>query len=213
MKQSRYGLVKQLIELAEQYEAEEQPTNESLLDFTRWLNNRMTDRPAERTVNGTGADLDGTLSSAIGYLYRYAKHYSKKALKETSLTTLDDFIFLVTLQFGGHKTKSELIHEHLLEITSGMEIIKRLLKSGLVEEQDNEADRRSVLLRITHQGTLEMMKAMHQMEKAARIVGGNLDASEKMQLLGLTNKLKKFHDKIHEQDKKSPLDEILEKYY
>jgi hypothetical protein len=67
-------------------------------------------------------------------MFRFAKQYSKKALENTNLKTIDDFGFLSSLIVAESMTKTELINRHVLEITTGMEIIKRLHTLGFMEE-------------------------------------------------------------------------------
>ncbi|HAQ37119.1 MAG TPA: hypothetical protein DCQ58_01305, partial [Saprospirales bacterium] len=73
-------------------------------------------------------------STLLTGLFRFAKFYIKKALSGTSIKTLDEFGFLATLLRNGSLLKNELINSHLLEISSGSEVLKRLINSGLVSE-------------------------------------------------------------------------------
>ncbi len=155
---------------------------------------------------------DILLTILVTYLFRYAKHYTKKALDNSPLSTMDDFTFLLTLNTHGNMTKSELTTKHLLEITSGVEILKRLEKQGFVESSENPEDRRSKHVSITESGKDILEKMMVKMRQVSGIVAGNLNTTEMRQLLPLLMKLDSFHGEIHRDDKKSNLAEITQKY-
>ncbi len=152
------------------------------------------------------------LTMLITYLFRYAKHYAKKALDGSPLSTLDDFTFLLTLNTQGNMTKSELAGRHLLEVTSGGEILKRLEKQGYVTSFADPNDGRSRQVAITNEGRDILGRLMEQMGMVAHIVAGNLTSQEISRLLPVLMKLDTFHSDIHREDKKADLREITEKY-
>ena len=67
-------------------------------------------------------------------MYHYAKGYIKKALRDSYLQTSDEFSFLITLMTYDSITKGELITKHVMEKTSGSEVIRRLIKRGMIVE-------------------------------------------------------------------------------
>lgn len=213
----KYKLLQELLPLMERFEKEQQGQEVTLEAFVLWLNESwLIEKSNLHTNEGKLSSHEMyniQLSAMVAYLFRYAKHYSKKALKDSTLTTIDDYVFLATLIQESGMTKSELIQRHLLEITSGTEILKRLLKQGLIEEQENQEDRRSKKLKITPKGMQVLAESQPGMQQAAEIVGGNLSKEEKLRVLQIGNRLKTFHDQIHENDKKSALSTILEKYF
>ena len=77
-------------------------------------------------------------------LYRYAKEYVKVALRDSPLSTPDEFSFLITLYPNTSRTKTELINEMVLNKTSGMEVIKSLLNKDLIREYEDPEDKRKV---------------------------------------------------------------------
>lgn len=212
-----YRLIKALVEKVEAFEAKGGKQEKSLAAFSMWLSH---DLAYPRPVTGSIADEEGMpemgsetlLTMLIAFMFRYAKHYSKKALEGTPLSTLDDFTFLATLSYQGSLTKTELINMHLLEITSGIEIIKRLTKNGLLEVFQDPNDRRSKRVKLSAAGKDVLEDVMVRMDKVARIVSGNLASSEQAQLMPILHKLNDFHAIIHMEDRKSELDTIVSKY-
>ncbi|OJJ17272.1 hypothetical protein BKI52_31725 [marine bacterium AO1-C] len=217
---TKYKLLQDLLPLIERFEEENQENEVKVMSFALWLTEFLTtdsdpkeDIDAKKKSLAKHHEFDVQITAGVGYLFRYAKHYSKKVLKDKILATIDDYVFLASLMMTPGLTKSELIQQHLLEITSGTEILKRLLKHDFIEEYENLEDRRSKKLKITPLGLKVLGEVQEEMMQAAHVVGGDLSIEEKAKLVQLCNKLKKFHDQIHESDKKSELTTILGKYF
>jgi len=151
-------------------------------------------------------------STLLTSLYRFARHYVKKAFINTSIKTIDEFGFLVTLLKEKSLLKNELIHKHLLEISSGSEIIKRLIRNGLVYEYPDANDKRAKRVSLTDNGQKEVMTAFDDMHKASEIIIGNLKSEEINEALTVFNKLNFFHLHIHEEDKLTSLEDLHQKY-
>ncbi|MEO0471451.1 MAG: MarR family winged helix-turn-helix transcriptional regulator [Bacteroidota bacterium] len=212
----KYELLAELLPLLEEYESANHRTTPKLSTFSIWLSQRLaTPRPGllppmrEEPAEEQGETI---LTMLISYLFRYAKHYTKKALEATPLSTMDEFTFMATLAFQGSMTKTALIQQHLLEITSGIEIIKRLSKQGYLESFNDPNDGRSKRVKITSAGKAVLNETMKEMDRVAHVVAGNLAEDEREQLLPLLHKLNDFHALIHINDRKSDLEMIEQKY-
>ncbi|MDO1448094.1 winged helix DNA-binding protein [Rhodocytophaga aerolata] len=211
----KYTLVKQLIELAEQYESENpENSSQNLVDFTAWLNGQlMQKKPGDTKMAGRLITPYETVESVLGklitFLYRYARIYSKKSLENTPLITPDDFTYLAIVFSRGSMTKMEVIESHMQEKTTGMEILKRLLKNGLIEQYDDETDKRSKRLVVTQKGQQVLMGIFPSMGYVASLISGNLTTEEKMQLVYLLNKLHLFHQNIYQESRYQHPEDIL----
>lgn len=151
-------------------------------------------------------------STLLTGLFRFAKHYLKKAFAKTAFKTLDEFGFLASILRAGSLLKNEVINLHMLEISSGSEIIKRLIKNGLVYEFPDEKDRRAKRVALTDEGRKEIMAAFTEMHVVSKIIIGNLTEAELLEALTVFNKLTYFHQQIHKEDKHTSLEELTEKY-
>ena len=159
------------------------------------------------TENRTATNV----SILVSLLYRYAKMYSRKAMKDSGIRTVDEFALLITLMTHESISKQELIKEQVLEKTSGIEIINRLIRQGFIEQLDGEKDRRSKLLKITPEGRREIIQILPRMNQVSQIVVGNLTQTEQNLLTYLMRKLDHFHNDIFMNEKDAGLDEILRK--
>ncbi|MCU0462224.1 MAG: MarR family winged helix-turn-helix transcriptional regulator [Bacteroidales bacterium] len=149
------------------------------------------------------------ISILIVLMNRYAKSYIKKVLMESSLQTPDEFSFLITLMTYDNLTKSELITTQVMEKTSGSEVLRRLIKRGMIAEAANKNDKRSIRVSITKYGREEMLKILPLMSKVTKIVVGNLNAEEINTLSYLLKKLDYFHNDIYLNKKDQSLSDIF----
>jgi DNA-binding MarR family transcriptional regulator len=162
-------------------------------------------RPESMPENKAVTDI----SILVVLLFRYAKGYMRKALKNSNIKTADEFSFLITLLTYKSLTKIELINLQIMEKTSGIEIINRLISSGFIEQRKDDTDKRSMRISITQKGRFEVISILPQMQTVSQIVVGNLNEDEKKQLNYLLTKLDHFHNNIFQNKRDCELNEIL----
>jgi DNA-binding MarR family transcriptional regulator len=149
------------------------------------------------------------ISILIVLMNRYAKWYIKKVLKDSHLSTPDEFSFLITLMTYDSLSKSELITKQVMEKTSGTEIIRRLIKRGMIVESADENDKRSIRVSITSSGREELLSILPHMSSVSKIVVGNLSSEEIRTLSYLLKKLDYFHNDIYINKRGQALSDIL----
>jgi len=211
-----------LIKYLDEYECETEKTGSNLnfSDFLGFLNSKHS--PENVKINELKGDYEGfdyneqngpatDISVLIVLLFRYAKGYIRKALKNSPIKTADEFSFLITLMTYRNLSKSELIQKQVMEKTSGTEIINRLIKLGLMEQSDNESDKRSIVVNMTDYGRAEIYKILPQMQMVSQIVTGNLNETEKSTLAYTLRKLDYFHNDIFINKKDVELNDLLMK--
>jgi len=211
-------LIKELLDHVESYKKE--VGNTDIKEFSIYLKDRVI--IGNKTTKNPHFDMNNfrayksypevEFSTLLTSLYRFARHYVKKAFVNTSIKTIDEFGFLVTLLREKSLLKNELIYKHLLEISSGSEIIKRLIRNGLLYEYPDTKDKRAKRVSLTEVGQKEVMTAFGDMHKASEIIIGNLKKEELNEALMVFNKLNFFHQHIHSEDKLSSLEALHQKY-
>jgi len=107
----------------------------------------------------------------------------------------------------------ELIKTHYMETPTGIEVIKRLLRKGFIEEFDDPDDKRSKRVRITEMGKHEYHKTLLPLRKVIELMAGPMQDREKIQLVSLLNELNGHHVAQHQQAKTMTLDQLLEKLH
>jgi DNA-binding MarR family transcriptional regulator len=211
----------ELVELIAQFENQSPKDKElNTTDFIGYLNAQFKPEAVKRNAMSGGRDeflntdssdnrVETDISILVSVLFRYAKMYTKKALKESNIKTVDEFSFLITLMTHSEMTKQELINLQIMEKTSGIEIINRLIRQEFIEQFDDEKDKRSKLLRITETGRRELMMILPRMNMVSKIVVGTLTKEEQNILTYLLRKLDHFHNDIYMHDKEKELEMIV----
>lgn len=216
-----YQLLKDVLNLVEEFE-HQNTTNHYAHDiqgFKQWMYANQPEDAFDDCIVWEGKDkgrsAESIISTLIVHMNRFAKNYSKAAMKNTDFSTQDEFIYLINLSAFGEMTKMELIKKNRHDKPAGMQIINRLIKQGWVQQIDSDKDKRSKLISITQQGKDTLELDMQKIRQATKIVCGNLSTQEKNQLIHLLQKLEQFHIPIYENDleKDNLLEYILETKY
>jgi DNA-binding MarR family transcriptional regulator len=190
----------------------------SMDEFIGYLNSKSgTTELAMREISGENKgwfndeyrNTTSDISILIVLMNHYAKWYIKKVLMDSSLNTPDEFSFLITLMTYDSLSKSELITKQVMEKTSGSEIIRRLIKRGLIVESADENDKRSVRVSITKSGREEIVRILPLMSNVTKIVVGNLSNEEINTLSYLLKKLDYFHNDIYLSQRDQSLSDIF----
>jgi DNA-binding MarR family transcriptional regulator len=203
-----YELLHELVDQLQQYEKEGGAPKTS--DFAFWLNQKLQTSPKPKEMPTTRPEEEIAIS--LGLLYKHARHYIKKALADTPLSSSDDFAFLATLLEVGDLRKSDLIRYNLSDFSPGMEVIRRLIRKGLVEDYDDPDDGRSKKVTPTERGKAALIHCLTDMHKASDIISKILDEEEKAQFVLIARKLLHFHREIWENAQEEPLDDIIKEY-
>lgn len=192
-----YDLINELVSLVKTYEKETAHTVHDLHSFRHWLNQRTENNDAvpepEWEGKSNGRTADSVINTSLVHLYRYAKVHAKTAIANTSFSTPDDFIYLISLVSFGSMTKTSLIKLNIHEKSAGIQIINRLIKNGLVEQNDLDSDKRNKMIHITQKGKQLLDESMHNIREASNSVTEPLSYTEKMNLISILLKLEKFH--------------------
>jgi len=190
----------------------------SMNEFLGYLNAKSDRQELEmREMSGENKDwfkdefrnTASDISILIVLMSHYAKFYIKKVLRESHLQTPDEFSFLITLMTYDSLSKSELITKQVMEKTTGTEVIRRLIKRGLIVESADENDKRSVRVSITQYGREEILRILPLMSKVTKIIIGNLSSEEINTLSYLLKKLDYLHNDIYINIKEHSLSDIL----
>lgn len=208
----------ELINYLEEYENLKLDDNLEFRDFIGFLNsklghNSINERKIAGDVYFPDTQMDDTpeseIARLIGLMYRYAKHYIKKALYGSRIQTAEEFSFLIVLLTYESLTKSDLINKNLLEKTSGTEVIKRLINNNFIFQFDDPKDKRSQRVRITEEGKIELFKILPRMHSVSEVISGNLTNDEKNTLSYLLKKLDQFHHNIFVNEKHNSIEQLI----
>lgn len=112
----------------------------------------------------------GLLLKLIGRINRLNMNYAYSALEGTGLNQLEEFGMLLYVQQEKNPRKTDVIHAHLLELSSGTDMLNRLKSRGFIAEQTDREDKRSKRLQLTASGERAIEKAIQRVKKMATMM-------------------------------------------
>ncbi|WP_072999942.1 MarR family winged helix-turn-helix transcriptional regulator [Epilithonimonas mollis] len=217
-----FKLINDTIKLLETFDSENINSiySNDINGFKNWIAEKeisekhiVPEEPAWEGKNN-GRSAESVISTLLVHLNRYAKTYSKSAIAGSDFSTQEEFIYLINLQAFGEMTKIELIKKNIHDKSAGILTINRLIKQGWVEQTNSAKDKRSKVLKMTQQGIIALDQQMNKIRNASKIVTGNLNYTEKIQLIKILDKLDRFHNPIYNRniDSNQLIETVLKDY-
>lgn len=179
-----YTLLKELIRLIEEFQ-KGIPSNKTE-DFVIWLNNKLFS-PEHKGQHSAHGEL--LIAFKLMYLNKELKKQTKRVLSESKVSSIDEYSFLLHLDYQESFRKMEIIDLHNLEAPTGIEIIRRLLKNRLIEEFPDKEDKRAKRIKITQEGVDEIEVIKPQIDMIFSKFTEPLNLGERIQISGMLDKL------------------------
>lgn len=184
---------KKVVELVNKWaEFEAQYPQAGVEQFCHWVLQSKEQAAAPNEAE-SGYSNNGYAAQLLSRLARYAHIYSKDILEQHGIESVYEFGFMMSVLMQGKPKKSELIEKQLTGFTSGIGIINRLLKRGLLVEMPDENDKRTKRISITPQGFATLQACIPDMEKLSGLVFKPLSNAEINLLLAIMQKLDAVH--------------------
>jgi DNA-binding MarR family transcriptional regulator len=161
--------------------------------------------------NLVGVPILSQVGMTFGRLTRFGLMYSKKALDHLNLSSAIDFNYLRNLDEHESLKKSELIYLSITDFTTGIEVIKRLVKNKYAEVFPDPDDKRSKRIKITTKGKEILEAGYKQMRQMGGVSFGILSESETLTLLSIFKKLNKYHTERFKDVRNMDFDSIVQK--
>ncbi len=217
---NNYALLKQIIDFFGEYEQEEKQLN--LLDFSYWIISKMSDEPNSNAPalkkdttpiltnfqNRTNPNNKTSFLESISRIARYHDFYIRKALQELNINSRLEFLFLQSVNNLDKAKKTDLINIHLLEYTTGMDTINRLIKNGILYESQDANDKRAKLLALTEKGILVLKQAEKRINEENDMFFAAINENKWKKALPVINEIDSFHNSIYSKHNDKPFAEI-----
>ena len=137
---------------------------------------------------------DLLLAAQLGKANSIFKTYYKLALRQMPGIELDWYYFLDIIGIKHELRKTDIVSfSLLLEPTTGIDILNRMLKAGLISERVDPADKRARLIKLTTQGIELLIHLNSLFGQIATVVLSSVAADDKADISLALSKL------IHEQ--------------
>jgi len=221
-----YDRIKELITFWEIFEQENKSND--FKSFALWLFRKEVEQEAawnslnfffmqeaERTAIEdikNNFSTERKIITLLNRLYRFGRNYTKKALEGLPISTPEEYGFLATAYHLQNPSKSEIINANLVEITTGSDIIRRLINEGLLKEVTDIADKRMKRMQLTEKGLSVWEQSFERMENVALLLNGNLNDEKKQSILESLSYLDNFHQNIDNKEEAKNISEVAKKY-
>jgi len=187
------NILTELIELLNRFEREKGQEPKDLKEFTIWLSQLLFEPHSSAEHSHEETDINMELTFLLIMQNKHYKTYCKEAFVNTEINSPDEYSFLFHLSLVDSFRKMELVHIHLLEAPSGIEVLKRLLKKGFIEEFDDKNDKRAKRVRITDKGRQEAEKLSPQMKTVYSKMAAEMSLKEKIHVISFLKELNDYH--------------------
>ncbi len=127
-------------------------------------------------------------------LGKFIRYYTKPILLENGLASQDDFAILSHIDYKKSCSKREAIEANIIESTTGIEIIKRLIKQGLVSEKLNNDDKRQKIIALTKLGKEKLYSIYVGFSKIQDVMA-EMNVEQRENLIQTLKSLDSFHTK------------------
>lgn len=211
MGKNSYAVLKQMIDLYEEFETFEK--HPDLLSFAQWIT--KTRGPGGETVRRSTREKNPDLKKdetillkslnerarfleSVSRIARYHELYSRKALKDLVINTRLEYLFLQAVDHMEKAKKTDLINAFNLEYTTGMDTIRRLTNNGLLNEIPDESDKRAKLLVLTGKGEEILAAANKRMNDENRMFLTAINDNKWKKALTILEEIDDFHGNVYQ---------------
>ena len=212
--------VEKVIELLAHWKEFAEAEDGSLKEFGRWLQDKekttaineaeVTDVSFRDRYIHSQVPLEDQIVLHWGRLLRFTHLWSKKALKNLPISSIEEFGLLKTIELMGSARKTDLVKYTLLETTTCFEMIKRMVRSGFLQEEVDPDDKRSRRVSLTQKGKKLSESSDVEVKKLSRLLIGDIHKEQKIALLQVLQDLDNFHAKVYEKESDQSIDQILQ---
>lgn len=183
----------------------------SLEDFFRYsLLKLRGNQPQGNLVGGVvPPSIDALLIKLLGRIFKLFEIYMDSAVKETGIKQVEEFLLLTNINFETPR-KTEVIYASLIELSTGTNILNRLIKDKFIVEYDDEDDRRSKRLKLTKKGEKTLLESRKKMSQVAKIFFNDMTNDDKYLCVQLLKEVEIKFSGLWQQHKGKPFHIIYE---
>ncbi len=134
-------------------------------------------------------------ATLIWRLHKFIRMYTKPIIQEMGLASNDEFAILATVDIQNQCSKKAAIEENLIEATTGIDMIRRMLKLGLLLEKPLKEDKRVKMISLSAKGK-KTLYTIYQKFAGIQDVLGKLEDADRIVLLRYLKELDQFHSTL-----------------
>lgn len=179
-------------------------------DFCRfYLARQKKEKPVQSSAGKPRpADTDGMFMMSVSRSTLAFWVYMRIALKDTDLPSIEDIMFCSALFNLGESRKTDVINYAMMEISTGTDILNRLIKKGFVHQRIDPADKRSRLLTLTTSGSEALKKCFKKARMAREVFLADLSEDDKKLVISILDPLQEKQSRLSVASKGKSIEEI-----
>lgn len=205
-----YPLLLEIVKNLEEFEKEK--NSGTLEDFRLWLGDKFYQNNSPKNLledyDTENNGIENEICKQVILLSRFSKQMIRKGLSHIPQLANEEFTYLYRLMDYDSLTKMQLVEKNGHEKQTGLEVINRLLKNGLLEEYQDEHDARTKRVKVTKLGKTIFKQSIPMVTTISKILSAHLDSSEKEFFLEILRKLNDFHYTIYQEYKTADIEDI-----
>ncbi|MFL5743274.1 MAG: MarR family winged helix-turn-helix transcriptional regulator [Niastella sp.] len=191
---------------------EEQHPNGNIEDFCRhYLAHQQQKKTTGKLVGGVVPSLNsGLLLKIIGRISKLNMAYANLALEGSGLHQIEEFGILQTIKKEKNPKKTEVIYANLFELSSGTDMLNRLIQRGLIKEYADKEDKRSKRIELTPKGEKVAASCLIKIEKNASMLMNDLSNDDKALCIQLLKGVEIKFSELWQKHKGQEFDDIYD---
>lgn len=179
--------------------------SDQLIKFAYWLiefrdenkNQTKDDSNLEDYFNLNSREYNFSFQSSeaaflIWRLSKFIRHYVKPILSDKGLSSQDDFAILAHIDYLKVCSKKQAVEANIIELTTGIEIIKRLIKQKLIQEKENKEDKRQKLISLTKKGK-NLLKEIYFGFSSIQDILADMNKDDRVAIIEFLKRLDSYH--------------------
>ncbi|MEM6641334.1 MAG: MarR family winged helix-turn-helix transcriptional regulator [Bacteroidota bacterium] len=182
-------------------------SNPSVEGFSNWLKARISPPATENAT--TLQEKKICLGQVFGRLVNFTEMWGKLAFKDLPIKQFEDFGILTEVKYRTNPSKNEVANLLLNEKSTAFEIIKRLIREGLLTEEVDPHDKRIRRIRLSDYGQEVVEKAEIQAGKVSEVLMGDSSEAEIDSMITKFQELDKYHTDLYENVEYESIDDLL----
>lgn len=194
-------------------------------EFGMWLHiqeNKMHTLPQLASKINTGTKqnpfdnhpihFESLIGILMGRMVKYFKYYCKPMFEEQYDIKLDEWTVLAGLYGMKSASKTDIIIGGIMEKSTGMEMIKRLVKRGFIKESKNPEDSRSTLISLTNKGEKLFHAIKPKLDLMGKFLCADLSENQKYEVYKTFSYLNDFHLKNYLEHSQEDIPKLMNNY-
>ncbi len=201
------------VELVNEWAAyEEAHSDASLEEFCRYyLTAQRSKRELPPIFQGKAIPPTSTsfLIKLMGYIVKVFETYARSAFAAIQdIKQPEDFYFLNYIKYNDGCRKTDVINNFLMGLSTGIDVLNRLIANGLIEERPDPDDKRARLVNLTAKGVEVLNECYRQSQLVSSIVFHEMSEDDIQLVIQLLRGVEAKHSPLIFELRDKPIEEV-----